>query len=1017
MSTGPNFKNPRLDEENTLCAELTNNYGAIDTTNSFQDRCATSNSEPLSSKEENNPIPKQRKHHLQKKQSRPKLANLLSSRSGSYQEENESDFVLPALDPQAQEVIASMPSQGSFDHFLARRAHVNLSTVRTKYRMARKHARDEQAEVYSNIKHYFNYDGYMSWIKKAAFVNQIIVLFVRLDLLVDLFFCLAYLVEMKQESDVNLDPPWLYKWRSYDLCALLPSELGSVIAHQERDENQDQSADDRVWDPLKLKLLHLISTLVVLLYNGMAAFQYCEVTFGTTNYSILDSLYVVMVTLSTVGYGDITPNTQASRLVMMALIGVSLAVLPRLLTDVLETLRKQNDGGGHVSKGSIPFILIVGSFAAEQVNELLDGFLNTENAAGRLNVIFLDSNPPSEELKLMERNSMWGHRIQFLHGSVLKARYATAIFTISDHNATDPGKEDERNTVRLWSIYCYTVSNNVPIYTYNLSQGTAIYQKVAKEIVCVREFKQYLLAINCRCRGASTLLTNLLHQREPLNCYDEPWQAQYDDGSCNEIYMARAPACIVDINFGLAAWLLFKECQVILFAIKTRAAERDDYEILLNPSNHYTIKETDVCVYIAESPKEIRDIENLSSVYVWQTVRALQNQRTFRKAQQTPSPTASKTEASPTHSARSSISSIGATEQVYRICKLPSPKHALLTGSRSLISRLGKGPLSEAVEDASLPFCYLLDQPALLEDVLIESTGDMEGHILVCLHREPINLFKFVYNLRSPHLKPEELQDIVLLCNRPPKQKIFQFVNMFPKLYFMVGNCRHPDDLLRAGVKSAKQVVVMSEKECLEQYERNSDSPAIMSSHIMDLLLQERCKDSYTIVNLVEKSNIKYMHLLQGKDVAEEIDVFYTPAYAAGDVIADSMISNVLLSQIYYKPDIVSIIKTLCGMPGPLYEDSQSSPARTGVAMMKKAPHLTSVRLSPSFANQPFVHLFETLLLDYGVLPMGLLRAPDEEFGNELPFAYPNPVPSLILRETDMVYVLAPPGWKMPSVP
>jgi hypothetical protein len=50
---------------------------------------------------------------------------------------------------------------------------------------------------------------------------------------------------------------------------------------------------------------------------------------------------------------------------------------------------------------------------------------------------------------------------------------------------------------------------------------------MATEIICVREFKQYLLAMNCRCRGASTLLTNLLHQRKPLDHYDESWQAQY----------------------------------------------------------------------------------------------------------------------------------------------------------------------------------------------------------------------------------------------------------------------------------------------------------------------------------------------------------------------------------------------------------------------------------------------------------------------------------------------------------
>lgn len=125
-----------------------------------------------------------------------------------------------------------------------------------------------------------------------------------------------------------------------------------------------------------------------------------------------------------------------------------------------------------------------------------------------------------------------------------------------DDNARDYSKEDERNTVRLWSLYCFTVTHNVPIYTYNLSPSTAIYQKVAREIICVIEFKQYLLAMNCRCRGVSTLLTNLLHQREPMNRYDEPWQAQYDDGSCNEIYTGTAAKCLIGLTFADASWVI-----------------------------------------------------------------------------------------------------------------------------------------------------------------------------------------------------------------------------------------------------------------------------------------------------------------------------------------------------------------------------------------------------------------------------------------------------------------------------
>lgn len=157
------------------------------------------------------------------------------------------------------------------------------------------------------------------------------------------------------------------------------------------------------------------------------------------------------------------------------------------------------------------------------------------------------------------------------------------------------------------------------------------------------------------------------------------------------------------------------------------------------------------------------------------------------------------------------------------------------------------------------------------------------------------------------------------------------------------------------------------------------------------------------------------MHLLQGKDVAEEIDVFYTPAYAAGNVIVDSLLSNVLLSQTYYKPDIVSVIKALCGMPGPLYNKDTSHmlmvQTKTHPYLFKNSRHLMLVLMPPAFVDKPFSVLFESLILDHEVLTLGLLRAPDENMGNELSFVYTNPVPSLVLKRTDRVYVLASPGW------
>ncbi|KAI8087708.1 uncharacterized protein B0P05DRAFT_371468 [Gilbertella persicaria] len=188
-----------------------------------------------------------------------------------------------------------------------------------------------------------------------------------------------------------------------------------------------------------------------------------------------------------------------------------------------------------------------------------------------------------------------------------------------------------------------------------------------------------------------------------------------------------------------------------------------------------------------------------------------------------------------------------------------------------------------------------------------------------------------------------------------------------------------------------------------------------MTSHLLDLLLQDKPQDASRIVNLVEKSNIRFMHLLQGKDVAEEVDVFYTPAYAAGNVVVDSLLSNVLLSQTYYKPDIVSVIKALCGMPGPLYDKDTAHVLmcndKTKPRLFPSSRHLTLIVMPPCFINKTFAFLFETLIMDHEVLPLGILRAPDENMGNELSFVYTNPVSSLVLKRTDKIYVLASSGW------
>jgi hypothetical protein len=196
--------------------------------------------------------------------------------------------------------------------------------------------------------------------------------------------------------------------------------------------------------------------------------------------------------------------------------------------------------------------------------------------------------------------------------------------------------------------------------------------------------------------------------------------------------------------------------------------------------------------YYANFQNETHGQENKlassSSVTVTSTITPSQHHLTQEVLQQ---PSTSTSTVRSYKSQQSAYSDRPSSEQSFSISKLPSKRQAILTGSRALIKRIGKNPTSDVVDDSdtSLPLCYLLSEPVELEDVTISSTEGMNNHILVCLHREVVNMFKFIYNLRSPNIKPDELQDIVLLCSRKPSHKVFELINTFPKVYFMEVSC------------------------------------------------------------------------------------------------------------------------------------------------------------------------------------------------------------------------------------
>jgi hypothetical protein len=128
------------------------------------------------------------------------------------------------------------------------------------------------------------------------------------------------------------------------------------------------------WNPVKYtvyyeKVIMLMAYIILLLFFGVATFNYFETRFRTGKrpedgpLTLGETFYFIVITFTTVGYGEITPTTTGGQLVIVVLILVALGVLPSLVADLLETIKMQAAGGGQFIKKKNPFVVLCGDFS------------------------------------------------------------------------------------------------------------------------------------------------------------------------------------------------------------------------------------------------------------------------------------------------------------------------------------------------------------------------------------------------------------------------------------------------------------------------------------------------------------------------------------------------------------------------------------------------------------------------------------------------------------------------------
>ncbi|XP_068576962.1 potassium channel subfamily T member 1-like isoform X4 [Cebidichthys violaceus] len=222
-------------------------------------------------------------------------------------------------------------------------------------------------------------------------------------------------------------------------CWLAKGALENMI-------NDFHRAIQRTHSAMFNQVFILICTLMCLVFTGACGIQHLER--AGKHLDLFDSFYFCIVTFSTVGYGDVTPQIWPSKLLVVILICVALVVLPLQFEELAYLWMESQKLGGNYSRHRAQtekhVVLCVSSLKID----LLMDFLNEFYAHPRLQDYYVVILCPTEidiQVRRILQIPLWSQRVIYLQGSALKDQDlmrakmddAEACFILSSRNEVD----------------------------------------------------------------------------------------------------------------------------------------------------------------------------------------------------------------------------------------------------------------------------------------------------------------------------------------------------------------------------------------------------------------------------------------------------------------------------------------------------------------------------------------------------------------------------------------------------
>ncbi|XP_056104105.1 calcium-activated potassium channel subunit alpha-1a isoform X21 [Rhinichthys klamathensis goyatoka] len=780
--------------------------------------------------------------------------------------------------------------------------------------------------------------------------------------------------------------------------------------------------------------------------------------------SYWECVYLLMVTMSTVGYGDVYARTTLGRLFMVFFILGGLAMFASYVPEIIELIgNRKKYGGSYSAVNGRKHIVVCGHITLESVSNFLKDFLHKDRDDVNVEIVFLHNISPNLELEALFKRHFT--QVEFYQGSVLnphdlarvKIESADACLILANKYCGDPDAEDASNIMRVISIKNY--HPKIRIITQMLQYHNKAHLlnipswnwKEGDDAICLAELKAGFIAQSCLAQGLSTMLANLFSMRSYIKIEEDTWQKYYLEGVANEMYTEYLSSAFVGLSFPTICELCYVKLKLLLIAIEYKSEQRES-SILINPGNHVKMQEGTLGFFIASDAKEVKR----AFFYCKACHDDITDPKRIKKCGCKRIDDEHPSTLSPKKKQRNGgmRNSPNCSPKMTRHDPLLIPGNEQIENMDANVKRYDSTGMFHWCPSKEIEKVILTRSEA--------SMTVLSGHVVVCIFGDVtsalVGLRNLVMPLRASNFHYHELKPIVFVGSLDYLRREWETLHNFPKVSILPGTPLSRADLRAVNINLCDMCVILSanqnniddaslqDKECIlaslniksMQFDdsigvlqANSqgftppgmDRSSPDNSPVHGLVRQASVTTGSNIpiiTELVNDSNVQFLD--QDDDDDPDTELYLTQPFACGTAFAVSVLDS-LMSATYFNDNILTLIRTLVtGGATPELEGllAEENALRGGYSTPQTLANRDRCRVAQlALYDGPFADLgdggcygdlFCKALKTYNMLCFGIYRLRDAHLGAPSQctkrYVITNPPYEFELVPTDLIFCL-----------